>query len=281
MPHIITTLKDLTNALKPKRKQGASIGFVPTMGALHRGHGSLIEYSKKECDVTVVSIFVNPKQFAPHEDLVHYPRPFEKDIKFLEDYHVDFLFMPRPEEIYPADFVTSIHLSGVAEGLEGIYRPHFFSGVATIVTKLLMLVLPNVAYFGEKDYQQLCVIKQCVKDLSIPVTITGVPTLREADGLALSSRNIYLSPEERQIASQLYQILQKTADKIISGIPPQQACNEGIISLEQTGFKKTDYLEIRYGDNLSVTPSEQARLLVASTMGTTRLIDNIGFMCPV
>ena len=209
------------------------------------------------CDVTVVSIFVNPKQFAPHEDLALYPRPLEKDIKFLEEYHVDCLFMPLPEDIYPKDFVTSIHLTGVAEGLEGTFRPHFFSGVATIVTKLLMLVLPNTAYFGEKDYQQLCVIKQCVKDLSIPVTITGVPIVRETDGLALSSRNIYLSPEERQMASQLYQILRKTADKIISGIPPQEACEQGILLLEQAGFKKTDYLEIRYGDNLSTTPSSK------------------------
>ena len=210
MTQIITTVAELRAALaqlKPTRT-----GLVPTMGALHDGHVSLVQDAKKHCDHVVVSIFVNPTQFAPHEDFDAYPRTLDADLKKLAD-SAAIVFAPTAREIYPDGFATTITVGGPSAGLETDFRPHFFAGVATVVAKLLLAALPDVAMFGEKDYQQLLVVRRLVRDLALPVTIIGVPTLREADGLAMSSRNAYLSAEERRIAANLNVILKETIAK--------------------------------------------------------------------
>ena len=199
MVQVVSTVDEMKAILRQKRAHGLTVGFVPTMGALHEGHGSLVDVSKEECDLTIVSIFVNLKQFAEGEDFDTYPRLPEADIEFLKKRDVDYVFLPTDKEIYPEHFATTVKMAGPALGLESEARPHFFHGVATIVTKLFMIVFPDVAYFGEKDYQQLCVIKRFTEDLSLPITIKGVPTKREEDGLAMSSRNLYLSEEKEKL----------------------------------------------------------------------------------
>lgn len=276
MVKIIKTIGELRNFLLKIRQDGRTIGFVPTMGALHAGHGSLIEMAKAQTDICIVSIFVNPKQFAPHEDLATYPRPIDDDIAFLDKYHTDVLFLPTASEIYPDDFITQISLKGgVALGLESITRPHFFDGVATVVTKLLMCVFPNIAYFGEKDYQQLCVIKQLVKDLNIPIHIQGVPTVRNDDGLALSSRNGYLSETAKQAATILNKVLYDIAIQITNGVSPQNACDAGKQILLQNGFDKIDYITVKNADNLGDDFTINGRILAAAYIQNVRLIDNI------
>jgi pantoate--beta-alanine ligase len=276
MVKIIKTIHELRHCLIEKRQHGHTVGFVPTMGALHAGHGSLMQTAKSETDICVVSIFVNPKQFAPHEDLAIYPRPLDDDIAFLEQHHVDILFLPSVDEIYPDDFITQISLkNGVASGLEAVARPHFFDGVATVVTKLLMCVFPDIAYFGEKDYQQLCVIKQLVKDLNIPIHIQAVPTVRNNDGLALSSRNRYLSLEKQQAVTILNKTLYDIAIQINQGVHHELACNKGKEILLQNGFDKIDYLTVKNADTLSDNLSKNARILVAAYVDNVRLIDNI------
>jgi pantoate--beta-alanine ligase len=278
MVKIVKTIHELRNILREIRQDGRTIGFVPTMGALHSGHGSLIDMAKSETDICVVSIFVNPKQFAPHEDLATYPRPIDDDIAFLSQKNADILFLPNNNEIYPDDFITQISLkSGVALGLEAAVRPHFFDGVATVVTKLLMCVFPDIAYFGEKDYQQLCVIKQLVKDLNIPIHIQGVPTVRSKDGLALSSRNGYLSENSKQAASLLNKVLYDIAIQIENGTNPQIACDMAKDILLQNGFDKIDYITVKNSDNLSDAITNNGRILAAAYIQNVRLIDNIAF----
>lgn len=273
----ISTIRDLRTALIAWREAGDTVAFVPTMGALHRGHLALVAEARKLAKRVVVSIFVNPTQFAPHEDLAQYPRKLADDAAMLRDAGCDLLYTPSPEEIYPAGFATTIDPGPLATVLEGTFRPTHFRGVATVVVKLLLQMLPDAALFGEKDYQQLLVIRQVVRDLNIPIHIIGVPIVRDADGLALSSRNAYLSANERARALALPRTLQ-TLSVEIRGAETDigKALAKGKADLAAAGFK-TDYLEL--ADAVTLQPvrnlNAPARLLAATTIGTTRLIDNV------
>jgi pantoate--beta-alanine ligase len=259
------------------RAAGERVGLVPTMGAIHRGHLALTEAAGKECGRVVASLFVNPKQFGPAEDFAAYPRDEAADLVAFRQAGVDLVFMPTVEEMYPPGFATGILVGGPSEGLESTHRPEHFAGVATVVAKLLLQVLPDAAYFGEKDYQQLTVVRRLVRDLDIPVRIVGVPTVRDADGLALSSRNVYLSPAERRTAPLLYSVLREAAGQLAEQPGSVTAVLEhGVAALRAGGFA-VDYLELRDAETLA--PIEHyaapARLLAAARIGRTRLIDNI------
>jgi pantoate--beta-alanine ligase len=276
-PETLRTVASLREAVAAWRRDGASVGMVPTMGALHEGHLALVRAAQRQCGRVVVTLFVNPAQFAPTEDLAAYPRTEAADREKLAALGVDMLFAPSAAEMYPAGFATRIEVGGPASGLETDFRPHFFSGVATIVAKLLLAGLPDRAYFGEKDYQQLLVVKQLVRDLNIPTEIVGCPTVREADGLALSSRNAYLSPDERALAPKLYETLQATAHRLSAGTAIDIALSEGRAALADAGFA-VDYLELRNAEMLAPVRdagAEPLRLLAAARLGRTRLIDNI------
>lgn len=277
-PDILATVPALRARVREWRASGQRIALVPTMGALHSGHVSLVELARQHADRVIVSIFVNPSQFAQHEDFSRYPRPFSADLVKLGNVGTDAVFHPEVAEMYPPGFCTSINLGGPAEtGLEDRFRPTHFCGVATVVAKLLLQADPDVAVFGEKDFQQLAVIRQLVRDLDLPVEIVGGPTLREADGLAMSSRNVYLSPAERNIAPDLHQALQTTAQAIQAGTAIEAALGFARQTLTNAGFI-LDYLELR--DSVTLAPvtkfeDQPLRLLVAARLGTTRLIDNI------
>lgn len=253
--------------------QGLRVALVPTMGALHRGHMALVDAAKAQADKVVASIFVNPTQFGPTEDFSRYPRTLDDDMALLHAHGADAAWVPGAATMYPAGFHTSIEVAGVSEGLCGAYRPGHFSGVATVVAKLLGQVQPDIALFGEKDYQQLCVIRQMVRDLNIPAAIEGIPTVREADGLAMSSRNRYLSPEERTVAPELYRGLQRLAAQKDMN---EYSFNEQRGQWLRDGFGQIEYLELREADTLEPLHAYKpgARLLVAARLGTTRLIDN-------
>ena len=273
----LTHLNELCRTVAVWRAEGARVALVPTMGALHAGHLSLVEAAKKLADRVVVSIFVNPTQFGPNEDFSRYPRPLIDDLSLLRAAGADAAWLPDMPTMYPPGFATSMHIAGITEGLCGAFRPGHFDGVATVVTKLLNQVAPDVALFGEKDYQQLCVIRQAVRDLDIPVEIHGVPTLREADGLAMSSRNRYLMADERATAAQIYVTLQQVADAIRSGENVAETLALSSKKLLAAGFAKVDYLELRAEKNLAPIDrfEPSARLLTAAWLGTTRLIDNV------
>lgn len=280
-PAIVRTVDDLRRATAAMRKAGETIALVPTMGALHQGHLDIVRMAKGRANRAVASIFVNPRQFAPHEDLDRYPRDEAGDVAKLSGAGCDLVWAPTPAEMYPVGFATRVEAAGAAEGLETDFRPHFFGGVATVVSKLLLQVLPDIAIFGEKDYQQLCVIKQMVRDLNIPVTILGAPTVREADGLALSSRNAYLTPAERVAAPALHKALQAVAAEVAKGgvaaIPSATAQAKAAIAA--AGFGKVDYVEVRDAETLKAPEAgskRSLRILAAAWMGKTRLIDNIG-----
>lgn len=259
------------------RAQGASVGLVPTMGALHEGHLSLVRAARGRCDRVVTSLFVNPRQFAPHEDFERYPRDEAGDAALLAGAGCDLLYAPERAAIYPDGFATSVIVSGVSTPLEGEFRPHFFGGVATVVTKLLLQCLPDAAFFGEKDYQQLIVIKRLARDLDIPAQIVGCPTVREADGLAMSSRNAYLSADERRIAGRLNVVLHEAIKAVRGGAAIQDAEAEARRHLTAAGFGSVDYLAIRDADTLAPISdlSRPARVLAAVWLGRTRLIDNV------
>ena len=248
------------------------------MGALHAGHLALVRAAKKRARRVVVSIFVNPTQFAPNEDFASYPRRFAADLKVLAEAKVDLVWAPSQAVMYPDGFATQIAPGGAAQaGLEDKFRPHFFGGVATVVAKLFTQVGPDVALFGQKDYQQLRVVTQMAADLDLPVTVVGIPTVRERDGLALSSRNAYLSAAERRNAPVLYRVLKQGAARIKRGEPPAQVLSEGAAEIMRAGFT-LDYLEARHARTLAPVSSRQdgpIRLLVAARIGKTRLIDNI------
>jgi len=248
------------------------------MGALHRGHMALVREARRRAKRVVVSIFVNPTQFAPHEDFASYPRNFQTDIKALREAKIDLVWAPSVEVMYPNGFATRIAPEGAAKaGLEDNFRPHFFGGVATVVAKLFTQVAPDFALFGQKDYQQLRVVTQLAKDLDLPLKVVGVPTVREADGLALSSRNVYLSTAERAVAPMLHRVLKACATRIKSGENIERVLNVGRIEIDLAGFA-LDYLEARHAVTLAPigSPSEgPIRLLVAARLGKTRLIDNI------
>ncbi|MFP1129560.1 pantoate--beta-alanine ligase [Asticcacaulis sp. W401b] len=273
----VRDLSALRDAVSGFRRKGLRIGFVPTMGALHDGHLALVRHAKTLSDVVVVSVFVNPKQFAPHEDFDRYPRTEDKDAQLLESVGADLLYLPSVDLMYPAVFASSVHVEGPARELEGTFRPQFFDGVATVVMKLFNQVQPDVAVFGEKDYQQLQVVKTFVRDLDLPVNVVGMPTVREADGLALSSRNAYLSPDERQTAARLIVELNAVAEAVRSGGDREKALNTAKTNLLAAGFGPVDYVELRDADTLAVADAQtpNLRLLAAAWLGKTRLIDNI------
>jgi len=258
-------------------KRGGTLALVPTMGALHAGHMALITEAKRRADKVAATIFVNPTQFGPGEDLSRYPRREEQDARMLEEAGCDLLWLPSADAIYPEGFATTVHVAGVSERWEGEARPGHFDGVATVVTKLLLAVRPDIAVFGEKDFQQLAVIRRLVADLNMAVEILGLPTVREEDGLALSSRNAYLSPDERGRAAALQRALSKAGDAIRAGAPVASALQEAKQALVDAGFLKIDYLALV--DAATLEPLDGARgemrLIAAAKIGSTRLIDNI------
>ena len=279
---ITRSVAELRQMVGAWRAGGERIGLVPTMGALHAGHLALVTAAQARCRRAVVSIFVNPKQFGPREDFSSYPRPEADDLAKLAGAGADLAFIPAVAEMYPEGFTTTISLGGPANPLEGAHRPGHFDGVATIVAKLLIQVAPDAVFFGEKDYQQLMVVRRMARDLNLPVEIVGVPTVREPDGLALSSRNVYLSPEERRIAPRLHQVMRDAAAAIVGGAPPALVLERAVATLSDAGFA-VEYLELRDADTLApltAAPSKPARLLAAAHLGKTRLIDNIAVRRP-
>lgn len=259
-----------------RQRDGARLAFVPTMGALHEGHLDLVRHAKTLADKVVVSIFVNPLQFAPTEDLDRYPRNEDRDVALLESVGCDLVYLPTPDVLYPQGFVSRIEMAGPALGLETDFRPQFFSGVATVVSKLFNQVRPDVAVFGEKDYQQLAVIRAMVRDFDMNIDIVGHATVREADGLALSSRNAYLSAEQRAIAPKLHQALQTVRSAVLAGGDAEAAIAKAQDELQAAGFGQIDYIALRDAVTLGdAHPDRPRRLLAALWLGKTRLIDNI------
>ncbi|TXH37599.1 MAG: pantoate--beta-alanine ligase [Rhodospirillaceae bacterium] len=274
--YVTRTIADLRAAIGSFRRAGAGIGLVPTMGALHDGHLALIGAAKARGLKTVATIFVNPRQFGPREDLATYPRDEAGDLAKLDQAGTDLLFVPDVTEMYPQGFSTAVSVSGITEHLCGAMRPHFFGGVATVVTKLLLQASPDAAFFGEKDFQQLQVIRRFTRDLNIPVEIVGVPTVREADGLAMSSRNRYLSPDQRRIAGHLPRVLRALSAELADGKVAGARLDAARNDLLSAGFDKIDYLELCDVEHLQPIPAAIApsRVFAAAFIGNTRLIDN-------
>lgn len=282
MPLTIPTIAELRSTLDTHRAAGRSVGFVPTMGYLHAGHASLMDAARASTDVVVTSIFVNPLQFAPNEDLDAYPRDLSGDTALAAERGVDVLFVPATSEMYPAPIRTTVSVGGVSQGFEGRTRPTHFDGVATVVTKLFSIVGPCHAYFCEKDFQQLAVVRQLVADLSMPVTVVGCPTVRESDGLAMSSRNAYLTAEQRAAAPVLHQALQTGKAVIEAGERDPDAvvaAMEAVVAAEP--LAELDYAAVVDAATFEV-PRPLAgtlRLLAAARFGKARLLDNLGLVC--
>jgi len=278
-PPVVRTVAELRAQVRAWRAAGERVGFAPTMGALHEGHLSLIRLAKHEADRAVVSIFVNPTQFGPNEDFEAYPRSEARDIGLAGAAGCDLIFAPTVGEMYPEGFATTVNVSGVSEPLDGQARPGHFAGVATVVSKLLLQCGPDVAVFGEKDYQQLQVIRRMVRDLDIPVQILGAPTARAEDGLALSSRNAYLTEAERAVAPELHRALAEAVEAVRAGGRVDAAEAAAVARLKSVGFARVDYVEVRGASDLArlgpgpVAPP--ARILAAAVLGRTRLIDNL------
>ncbi len=271
--HDKSQLKEIVNSYK---KSGTAIAFAPTMGALHKGHLSLTKIARSKAQKVFVSIFVNPLQFGANEDFDRYPRDIEKDSQMLAAEGVDYLYFPTAQNMYPDGFSTNISLGEITKILCGKFRVGHFDGVATVVAKLLNQVTPDYAIFGEKDYQQLCVIKKLVKELDIETQIIGAPIIREQDGLAMSSRNQYLSADERKTAAKLYAVLNDTKTAILAGSDINNSLSAARERLIKSGFDKIDYIELRYNDSLlPATSHENTRLIAALWLGKTRLIDNL------
>ena len=277
-PLIARSVPALRKMVARYRAKGETTALVPTMGALHDGHLSLVRAARKRASRVIVSIFVNPAQFAPSEDFKTYPRTFNADLAMLGEQKVDLIWAPTVAVMYPDGFSTKIAPAGPAlAGLEDKFRPHFFGGVATVVSKLFLQAAPDFAMFGEKDYQQLKVVTRMARDLDLPLRVIGVPTVREKDGLAMSSRNAYLSPAERKIAPLLHRTLKDSAAAIKSGSPILDALAKAHDAITQAGFA-LDYFEARHAETLEPIQGVKdgpIRLLVAAKIGTTRLIDNI------
>lgn len=276
---IARTIADLRQTVSGWRRQGFTVGFVPTMGALHDGHLTLVREAGQRADRVVASVFVNPTQFAAHEDLGAYPRQQARDAELLAGAGCALMYAPSVEEMYPADATTTVSVGAPAEGLEGAFRPQMFGGVALVVAKLLNQVQPDVALFGEKDFQQLIVIRRMVRDLDIPVEIVGLPTIRDGHGLALSSRNAYLSPDELEVARRLNGVLAQAGVRAAGGDPLPAVEDEAREDLLRAGFSHVDYVAVRRADDLAAceggTVDGPARILAAAWIGRTRLIDNM------
>ncbi len=282
-PQVVTTIPALRNTIRAARSAGKRIGVVPTMGALHRGHVSLIEAARKESDFTVVTIFVNPTQFGPNEDFRKYPRPIERDLEMCAGAGADLVFTPEPEEVYPNPFFTKVHLKGISEVLEGASRPGHFDGVATIVLKLFNMVQPDAAFFGQKDFQQQLLIRRMVKELDLPLEIRVCPTVREPDGLALSSRNVYLSPEERVSSLALNRALRHAETRLRGGeMKLGKIRREMEEMLSGTANVKPDYATIVDPETIAELerPQKLQVAVVAARVGNTRLIDNLPIELP-
>jgi pantoate--beta-alanine ligase len=283
-PHVIGTklpiarhASQVREIVEHWRRRGQSIALVPTMGGLHEGHLALVTLARKTARRVVVSTFVNPAQFAPHEDFDSYPRNEERDWRKLSAAKVDLMYSPLLGEIYPDDFSTRVEVAEITQTLEGISRPHFFAGVTTVCAKLFLQCQPDYVIFGEKDYQQLLVIKRMVKDLGFPIEVVAGPTVRERDGLALSSRNVYLDEAERSVAPLLHAVIHDMAQDLAAGRDIDDAILQGRYRLEQNGFR-VDYLQVRDAETLvpfEDTVTRPGRVLVAAYLGRTRLIDNV------
>ena len=276
-PQILRTIDALRAVTGDWRAQGLRVGLAPTMGSLHVGHLSLVRLVQSRADRVIASIFVNPTQFGPNEDFSAYPRQEAEDAAMLAGVGCDAIWAPGVEQMYPDGFSTTIAVRGLTEMLCGPVRPGHFDGVATVVCKLLNQVGPDIAAFGEKDWQQLAVIRRLVRDLDMPVEILGAPTIREEDGLAMSSRNRYLDPEQRRIAGGLNRLLKASAEMIGRGAPVARVLEAGKKALLDKGFSKVDYLDLREADTLlalDARPTRPARLFVAAHLGRARLIDN-------
>jgi pantoate--beta-alanine ligase len=275
---IVRTMPALRRALEGLRARRATVALVPTMGALHDGHVSLVRLAKRRAARVVVSIFVNPAQFAPTEDFTSYPRSWKSDVAKLAAAEVDLIWNPDVKTMYPDGFATRILTEGPASaGLEDRFRPHFFGGVTTVVGKLFMQCRPDFAMFGEKDFQQLQVVTRMARDLDLGVKVTGSPTVRERDGLAMSSRNVYLSPEQRSAAPELYRAMRESARRLRAGDDIGAVMAGGAEQITSAGFG-LDYLEVRHAETLAPVASVRdapARILVAARIGKTRLIDNV------
>ncbi|MEP9353210.1 pantoate--beta-alanine ligase [Xanthobacter sp. KR7-65] len=276
MPKVVGRVRELRAAVAGFRAEGARVALVPTMGALHEGHVTLAERARELAQRTVVSVFVNPTQFAPHEDFEQYPRHLAEDLDKLAAVGIDLVYAPTQTEMYPAGFATRVAVGGPSEGLESDFRPHFFGGVATVVSKLFIQVAPDYALFGEKDYQQLKVVTRMARDLDLGVEVVPVATVRDEDGLALSSRNAYLDEEQREIAPVIYRALTRAADAIRSGTAPEAAIATASGMISELGLR-VDYVAARNAETLAPLKDakEPIRLLAAAWLGETRLIDNV------
>ncbi|HEY4163463.1 MAG TPA: pantoate--beta-alanine ligase [Dongiaceae bacterium] len=273
---VVRSVAALRAAVYSRRKAGLRIGLVPTMGALHDGHLALVREAKRRCGFVVATIFVNPLQFNPAEDLDAYPRDEAADRRLLMQVGADLLFAPDVAEMYPAGFATEVRVSDLTRHLDGPFRPGHFEGVATVVTKLFNQAAPDTACFGEKDFQQLQVIRRFTRDLDLPIEIVGVPTVRESDGLAMSSRNRYLSAGERATAGKLPEILRAAIGRLAEGAPAADLLAEARTEISAAGFGRIDYLELCDGESLEPIPVAVAgsRVFAAVHLGRTRLIDN-------
>lgn len=275
---VVETVADVRRAVADARRQGKTVGVVPTMGALHAGHVSLMDAARQRCGFVAATIFVNPTQFGPHEDFQKYPRPRDADLALCRQAGVDLVFYPTRERMYPAGFSTFVEVEGLSRVLEGAVRPGHFRGVATIVLKLFNIVQPDAAFFGQKDYQQQTLIRQMVRDLDVPVEIVTCPTVREPDGLAMSSRNAYLSAEERRSALALWRALQAARDELTSGERDIERVRQTMVNtLRATPGVTVDYATVADPETLEVLAQPHPRmvLLVAARVGQTRLIDNL------
>jgi len=278
---VVRTRVALQQQVRAWKDAGETVGFVPTMGALHPGHVSLVEKAKENAGRTITSIFVNPAQFALGEDFGTYPRREDDDLALLSGAGCDLVYLPTVAEMYPDGSVTDVRVNGMSDLLDGIYRPHFFYGVATVVARLFLHVQPDVAVFGEKDYQQLQVIRRMVRDLGFPIRIIGGETRRDADGLAQSSRNLYLSADERRNAGAMFAALHRASVRLSQGAPPADVRAEAEAHLLRSGFRNVDYIAVVNPDTLAGLPGDAplpagtARLLGAAWLGRTRLIDNL------
>ena len=277
MTQIVQTVAELRTLVGGWKAAGDVVGVVPTMGALHDGHLSLARRARAECDRVITTIFVNPKQFNNPDDLKKYPRTLEADAVLLSGIPVDVVFAPGVDEVYPDGFITTVSVGGVSEPLEGRMRPGHFDGVATVVTKLFGMTEANRGYFGQKDWQQLQVVLRLVRDLNLPVEVVGCETIREADGLAMSSRNVRLTPQGRAAAGVLYAAVTVAADEIRAGQSDRMAIREAAEKLRAAGFERVEYIELRDAETLmpSDDPRRPRRMLAAAWLDGVRLIDNI------